>query len=62
MATTLKVRIPITVEIDIEAWSDEYGCNSTAEVRADIKAHITDMVGQQLDALGVSARANRGEL
>lgn len=53
---TIKVRVPVTVEIDVEAWNIEYGCESAAEVRADAKRHIEDMVKQQLDALGVLAR------
>jgi hypothetical protein len=52
---TIKVSIPITVEIDIAAWNEEYGCDSAAEVRADVKTHIANMVNQQLDALGVLA-------
>jgi hypothetical protein len=55
MATTLKVRIPVAVEIDIDAWVEEYGAGSVAEIRSDIKTHIQNMVRSQLDALGVSA-------
>lgn len=55
MTNTLKVRIPLTVEIDVDAWADEYGAGSTTEIRADIKAHIENMVRAQLDSLGVSA-------
>jgi hypothetical protein len=55
--STLKVRIPITVNIDVEAWNVEYGggFETAAQIRADIKRHIEDMVQQQLDSLGVSA-------
>jgi hypothetical protein len=52
---TIKVRIPITVEIDVDAWYDEYGCSSVAEVREDAKLHIEDTVRQHLDSLGVLA-------
>lgn len=55
MANTMKVRIPLTVEIDVDAWTDEYGANSTTEIRADIKRHIENMVQAQLESLGVSA-------
>lgn len=55
MTNTLKVRIPLTVEIDVDAWVDEYGTGSATEIRSDIKAHIESMVRSQLDALGVSA-------
>lgn len=53
---TIKVRIPVTVEIDVDAWCEEYGIpDRAAEVRADIKVHVEDLVRQQLDSLGVLA-------
>lgn len=52
---TIKVRIPVTVEIDIDAWVDNYGCESTAEVREDVRSHIENTVRQHLDSLGVLA-------
>lgn len=55
MANTLKVRIPLTVEIDVDAWADEYGAGTNTEIRADIKRHVENTVRAQLDALGVSA-------
>lgn len=50
-----KVRIPLTVEIDVDAWADEYGAGSIAEIREDVRRHIENMVRQQLEALGVAA-------
>lgn len=52
---TLKVNIPLSVEIDIDAWIEEYGTNSAAEIRGDVKEHIRQMVLGQLDSLGVLA-------
>jgi len=55
MTRTIKVRIPVTIEIDVDAWCDEYGCESVVEVRADAKRHVEDTVRQHLDSLGVLA-------
>jgi hypothetical protein len=55
MTNTLKVRVPVTVEIDVDAWAAEYGSGSATEIRADIRRHIESMVAAQLDSLGVSA-------
>lgn len=53
---TLKVRIPITVEVDLDAWADEYSVDDTAaEVRADVKRHIENLVRQELASLGLAA-------
>lgn len=53
---TLKVRIPITVEIDVDTWCDEYGYESAAAgVRAEVKLHVENTVRQHLGALGVLA-------
>lgn len=50
------VKVPITVAIDTESWALEYGLEgaSVAEIRADVKRYIQDMVNQQLDSLGLS--------
>ena len=55
--SSLKVRVPVTVEIDVESWALEYGMEgaTAAEIRADVKRHVEDMVSQQLASLGVSA-------
>ena len=50
-----KVRIPLTVDIDVDAWVEEYGAGSMAEIREDVRRHIENMVRAQLDSLGVSA-------
>lgn len=51
----LKVRVPITVEVDVEDWMDEYGCSSSEEVRADVKRHVESIVRAHLDSLRLSA-------
>ncbi len=36
----MKVRVTITVEVDPEIWTLEYGVNSTAEIRDDVKTYV----------------------
>lgn len=44
---SIRVRIPITVTVDIDAWSDAYGCESTAaEVRKDVRDYFDSLVAQ----------------
>lgn len=54
-ARTIKVRIPVTVEIDMDAWCTDYGTETAAEVREDVKSHVTNTIQQHLDSLGVLA-------
>lgn len=59
-ARTIKVRVPITVEIDADAWHANYGTETVAEVREDVRRYVTDAVAQHLDSVGVSAWAVHG--
>lgn len=54
-ARTIKVRIPVTVEIDMDAWCTDYATETAAEVREDVKRHIAESVHQHFDSLGVLA-------
>jgi hypothetical protein len=52
----IKVRIPLTVSIDVDAWCDEYGTpESAAQIREDVKRHVESMIQTQLESLGVRA-------
>jgi hypothetical protein len=43
----IKVRMTVTVEVDIDDWSDVFGCDDTAaEVRADVRSYFADQIGQ----------------
>lgn len=52
---TIKVRIPVAVEIDLDAYCAAYGLETAAEVREDVKHHVANTVQQHLDSLGVLA-------
>ena len=52
---TLKVSIPISVEIDVDAWRTEYGLETVAEVREDVKRHVANAVTWHLAGLGLLA-------
>jgi hypothetical protein len=51
----IKVRVPLTVTIDVDAWCDEYGAESAAQIREDVRRHVENMVQSQLESLGVRA-------
>jgi hypothetical protein len=48
----MRIKVTVPVEIDVDAWCDEYGCDRS-DVRTDVAEHIKQMVWQQLDAVGV---------
>jgi len=52
---TIKVRVPVTVEIDLDAYRTEFGLESVGEVREDVKRYIASSVQQHLDSLGLLA-------
>lgn len=54
---TIKVRIPVTVEIDMAAWDDVYGGGTATEIREDVKRYVQDLVRQQLAGNGMLADA-----
>lgn len=50
----MKVRVSFTVDIDAEAWADEYGTErDSAPTRADVQRHVQNMTMAQLDSLGL---------
>jgi hypothetical protein len=50
----MKVQVTVTVEIDPQAWADEYG-TEIGSVRADVKRHAAQIVQQHFDSVGVLA-------
>ena len=54
MAVKVRVRGTVSVDIDPEAWSLNYGTTSDpAEVRADVKTYVEGLVVEQLRMVGV---------
>ena len=39
----MKVTIKVTVEVDPQEWSDEFGCERT-EVREDVRSYFTNQI------------------
>lgn len=37
----MRVNVSFTVDVDEEAWSQEYGVQTAAEIRADVKRHVS---------------------
>lgn len=55
----MKVRISFTVDVDPDAWVEEYGWSSEAalsDIRADVQEHARDSILGQFDSLGLLAR------
>jgi len=50
----VKVRVQFTVEVDPDAWIDNYGIDPR-EVNADVKAYAEATVRDQLERVGVLA-------
>jgi hypothetical protein len=51
----MKVRIDLTVDIDVDAWMLNYGVEKE-DVRADVQESAASMVVQQLDGLELLVR------
>lgn len=49
----MKVKASFTVDVDEEAWSQEYGTQTAAEIRGDVKHHVESYAVMQLQSLGV---------
>lgn len=46
----MKVRVNVTIEVDAEAWAEEYGCEPS-EVRADVKRWATNRLDEYSDEI-----------
>ncbi len=49
----MQVKVSFTVDVDEEAWSQEYGTQTAAETRGDVKRHVQSYAVMQLQSLGV---------
>lgn len=46
----MKVKVTVTLDIDVDAWMLNYGINSN-EVRADVKGYFADVCQGQLQRI-----------
>lgn len=53
----MKVRMTVTVEVDRDAWSDEYNCHPD-EVREDVRRYFETQVfaAEAVEAAGLTVR------
>lgn len=54
----MKVDLHITVDIDPEAWGEEYGVDPT-NVAQDVALHVTNTVDAHLNSLGLLTGGRR---
>lgn len=48
----MKVAVNLTLDIDPDAWADEYGVEA-ADVAQDVERHVTNTVNAHLNSLGL---------
>lgn len=48
----MKVRIDFTIDINPNAWIDEYG-TEPSEIRSDVQRHVQNSSVAQLESLGM---------
>jgi len=48
----------VTLEIDVQDWQGEYGGETAAEIRADVKVYVEHLIREHMgeNGLGVLAR------
>lgn len=49
----MKIKVELTVDIDPEAWTLNYGVEGAKEIREDVRAYVEGAVVEQLRAVGV---------
>lgn len=49
----MKVRVEITLDIDTEAWSLEYGVEGASAIREDVKTHVTQSTLAHFSGMGL---------
>lgn len=53
----MKVKITTTVDVDPEAWAEEFNIESSpAAIRADVQTYFAQAVHDQLEHVGLAAR------
>ena len=55
----MKARFAITVNIDPEAWTANYGVEGAAAIREDVQRYLSNMVLETLASVGVLTEEGR---
>ena len=51
----MKIKLSETVNIDPQAWADEYGIQ-LEDVKADVRVYFTNWCQEQIDSLGLEEK------
>jgi hypothetical protein len=55
----MRVRVAVTVDIDVDSWADEYGGVSGNQVRGDVRQVLASVVHQHLTDRGLGEVVDR---
>lgn len=54
-AQTMTVSVPLSVTVDPEDWTLNYGVEGTSAIRADVKLHVANLVRDALYGAGIES-------
>lgn len=49
----MKIKCTVTLDIDPDAYTDEYGVEGAAAIRTDLQRHIQDSITAHFESIGV---------
>jgi hypothetical protein len=49
-----RVRVSITVEVDVQGWEQDYGVSGTQEIREDVRNYLDSVVRECNDNLSIT--------
>lgn len=49
----MKIKVTLTLDIDPEAWTENYGVESAEEIREDVQSYAHNVITEQLRDVGV---------
>ena len=49
-----RVRVSITVEVDVEGWEQEYGVHGTQAIREDVRSYLDSVIRECNDNLTIT--------
>lgn len=53
MGVVVRTKFEITVDINAEAWTSNYGVEGSKEIREDVRNYLRDLVLEQLRSVDV---------
>jgi len=54
----MRVKIELTVNIDIDAWTSNYGVEGVSAIRIDVTSYVDSLVIEHLKEMGVIETSN----